>query len=557
VAYGVVRGSVSQIFVTVGSYSWNAVYSGDSNNDGATSPCESLAVNSAGASISTVLSASLIIYGSSVTDSATLSGTVGSAGGTVTYEFFSGSYCSGSPIVTPTTTNGLIVTVTSGVVPSSPPETFSYSGFYSWNAVYSGDPSTNNNGATSPCEPLNVKGSMIDISLSSTIINVGGSVFATSTLTGITSTAGGTVQYEYFSGSTCAAPAIPTPVGLPVTVTDGVVPNSVSLQFGSPGLYSWNAVYSGDTLNNGATSACELLTVDMTSPTITSSLSSTAITIGQSVTGSATLSGGFQAGGTVTYEYFLGSTCTGIAPISGSVTVTDGAVPSLESQPFNTAGSYSEMAVYSGDPNNNAATSGCEPFTVTPGTSSTTTTLVLPTGVTASSVPLGDAVGDTAAVTFTPSGFTATGTVTFNFYDNGGCTGAVAATFGGIALGSSPPAQTPSAAGSYSWDAQYIAGTNDDYQTSTLSGCEPFTITTTTTTTTTVSSSAVKVGGSVPYAAPNPGASPSYAASSLPSVSAGALVTTGVWHFELQGTEGSSWAATSAPVAVAVSSGDD
>jgi hypothetical protein len=354
VTNGVVPVSSSEIFDTVGSYSWNAVYSGDANNNAATSPCQSLVVNSAGASISMVLSASTILSGSSVTGSATLSGATSSSGGTVTYEFFSGSYCSGLG-----TAVGSPVAVTNGVVPNSASQNFSSPGLRSWNAVYSGD--ANNNGATSPCKPLNIRGiPTVTTSLLAADIGKGSSVFDSSRLTGATSTAGGSVQYEYFSGSTCTGTA--TPVGSPVTVTNGVVPNSASQQFGSDGYYSWNAVYSGDANNYGATSGCEPLTV---SAIITTAPSSSAITIGGYVTDSASLSGATpNAGGTVTYQYFSGVSCSGSPGILPPVTVTDGVVPNSGPTWFFVAGSYSWNAVYSGDSNNLGSTSQCESLTV-------------------------------------------------------------------------------------------------------------------------------------------------------------------------------------------------
>jgi len=39
VTNGVMPKSAPQFFVTVGSYSWNAAYSGDSNNNGIRTPC--------------------------------------------------------------------------------------------------------------------------------------------------------------------------------------------------------------------------------------------------------------------------------------------------------------------------------------------------------------------------------------------------------------------------------------------------------------------------------------------------------------------------------------
>jgi hypothetical protein len=102
----------------------------------------------------------------------------------------------------------------------------------------------------------------------------------------------------------------------------------------------------------------------MASPTITTTLSSTQIIVGGSVTDSATLNGGFQAGGTVTYNLFSTADCTGTSTIVSTVQVTAGVVPNSASQTFNAGGSFSWNAVYSGDANNNGATSVCEPLTV-------------------------------------------------------------------------------------------------------------------------------------------------------------------------------------------------
>src|SRR4029077_17813634 len=131
-----------------GTFSFNAGYGGDANNNGNTASCHSLLVNKATPSISTVLSSANVPVGGSVLDSAAMTGSF-QASGLATYEFFSGSSCIGTP-----TTVGASVTVTNTVIPNSALQAFNSAGFYSWNVVYSGD--ANNNGITSPCEPLSV-----------------------------------------------------------------------------------------------------------------------------------------------------------------------------------------------------------------------------------------------------------------------------------------------------------------------------------------------------------------------------------------------------------------
>jgi hypothetical protein len=95
--------------------------------------------------------------------------------------------------------------------------------------------------------------------LPASTIFAGGAVTDSAVLSGATTNAGGKVTYEFFTGSTCNGTA--TTVGTPATVTGGVVANSAAQTFLVTGMFSWNAIYSGDVNNNPATSPCETLTV--------------------------------------------------------------------------------------------------------------------------------------------------------------------------------------------------------------------------------------------------------------------------------------------------------
>ncbi len=435
VTNGVVPGSASQQFGSAGSYSWNAGYSGDSNNNGATSGCEPLTVNLTGVTVTATLSSSAITVGGSLTDSASLSGGTNNAGGTVTYEYFSGGTCSGAG-----TTVGTPVPVTNGVVPNSASQQFVATGSYSWNAVYSGD--SNNHGAASGCEPLTVNWTKptITLSLSSSVISAGQSVSGSAYLSG-SFNAGGTVKYEYFSDGACTGTA--TIVGSPVAVTDGAVPSSVSQILVTAGSYSWNAVYSGDSNNNGATSQCESLAVNSAGVSISTRLSAATIAYDSSVTDSATLSGAApNAGGTVTYEFFSGSYCSGAPTTVGtSVTVTGGLVPDSVAQVFRTPGSYSWNAVYSGDSNDNRATSGCESLTVS-GLAATTLTVSCHTA----SVTVGSA--STCKATVSGSGSPPTGTIAWSTGGSGQFSGTTCVLFAYGHAGTCSVRFTPTAAGS-------------------------------------------------------------------------------------------------------------
>src|SRR5205823_6525846 len=131
------------------------------------------------------------------------------------------------------------------------------------------------------------------------------------------------------------------------------------------------------------------------------------------------------------------------------------------------AGNYSFDAQYIAgtDPNHNdSAVSSCEPFIIDKATPSAATTLKNAandaTVANNAHLPLGSGVYDTALIT--NSGFPLSGTVTFKFFTTIDCTG-TAATESGDPLTSGPappPSHLNLGAGNYSFDAQYIAGTD-------------------------------------------------------------------------------------------------
>ncbi len=103
------------------------------------------------------------------------------------------------------------------------------------------------------CDPT------IGTTLYSNSINTGDSVYDAASLSGYNLSAGGTVTYYYSTTDSCPTSGA-TDVGS-VTVTDGLVPPSPYHTFEDAGTYYWYAAYSGDSLDNPATSPCEQLTV--------------------------------------------------------------------------------------------------------------------------------------------------------------------------------------------------------------------------------------------------------------------------------------------------------
>src|SRR5262249_39059910 len=92
-----------------------------------------------------------IVLGTTVHDTATLTGASTNAAGTVTYSLFTNRTCTAPSQTTEQ------VNVPAAAVPDSSTFTPSSPGNYSYQAVYSGDNGPPQNlGATSPCEPFTV-----------------------------------------------------------------------------------------------------------------------------------------------------------------------------------------------------------------------------------------------------------------------------------------------------------------------------------------------------------------------------------------------------------------
>ena len=131
----------------------------------------------------------------------------------------------------------------------------------------------------------------------------------------------------------------------------------------------------GDTLSEniqGATLQVVLATPSIASTIIVDNtgqpLPAGGILLGTSVHDVAMLNGGAPpqgVTGTVTYTLYPNTGCAGTGTVVSTVNVgASDSVPDSASVTPSPAGSYSFNAVYSGDRNNNAVTSACEPFTV-------------------------------------------------------------------------------------------------------------------------------------------------------------------------------------------------
>jgi len=127
----------------------------------------------------------------------------------------------------------------------------------------------------------------IATTLSKSSGSIGDSVHDSAALTGATSNAGGTVKYTVYTNNLCTLGAIDAGTK---AVTAGVVPDSNAIAFNSAGNWYWQAVYSGDANNGGATSACTSETL-VISPTPFQTVLADTATPGHSTTPPPTSSG--------------------------------------------------------------------------------------------------------------------------------------------------------------------------------------------------------------------------------------------------------------------------
>jgi hypothetical protein len=370
----VVNGQAMSIDYTplaAGSYWFKATYSGDSNYIGASSGDaeEPLAIGPATPTVTTLLSDSSITLGDTVYDTVTVTG----LGGlfplpTGTVQFYvkvdGGSW---DPL-------GGAVALANGQA-TSIDYTPLAAGSYWFKAVYSGD--SNYIGAQSgeTEEPLEVGRATPTVTtlLSDDSITLGETVHDTVTVTGLAPpfpAPTGTVQFYVKVGAGAWVP-----LGAPVMLVNG---QAMSIDYTplAAGSYWFMATYSGDSNYVGASSgeADEPLTVGPATPVVTTLLSATSITWGQSVHDLATvtgLGGAFPIPtGTVQFYVKVGA---GSWELLGSpVTLVDGQATSIDYTP-SAGGTYWFRAVYSGDSNYVGAASGetDEPLSVTSGVTRT------------------------------------------------------------------------------------------------------------------------------------------------------------------------------------------
>lgn len=199
----------------------------------------------------------------------------------------------------------------------------------------------NSNGDTITSAPL---GALVH---THALVEAGGSATTTPT---------GTVDFNRYANDSCdGTPNVEENVELD---NDGEA-QSQNATLGEGGL-SYRVHYDGDDDHAPGDSDCESVSADPADTSIDLSLSTTTIVVGGEARASAELAGESDAAdGTVTYTVYSNSSCSANARDAGAKEVNDGEVDDSNSLTFNDTGDFYWRAVYSGDEDNEAATSSC------------------------------------------------------------------------------------------------------------------------------------------------------------------------------------------------------
>lgn len=489
--------SVTSGALQAGSYAYRGAVAGNANYEGDVSGCEPFIVDKADSSVVTQvhntahgdITDTAIALGSTVHDSATVNGQVGSIAmtGDVTYDFYVGPNCDGTLDDTETVGLGTESSTTDPLA----------AGSYYYIANYSGD--DNYDASTGICEPFTVNKDNLTILTDIhdaaeavvTSVPLGMTVHDQANITSLTLgfDPSQPVDFTFYTNNTCQDG---TASGSAAIVA-GVAHSSDSQGPLGAGLYSFKANYVGDGNYNSAIGPCEPLTVNKSQLNITTDVHNAdhdtilndSTPLGSVVHDTADITGAVDGFPIPAVSFTMTSGYNGQDCSQGAVVAnddTESASYKSADSPSLTAGSYAYRATVDGDANYIGDTGECEPFTVSQGTTTVTTQLhqadETPLAV-GGSVEVGANIHDQATVDVSGP-FNPTGPVRFRFYTNNSCTGDLTAK-GQIALTDADPAIAhPSlssgvlnTAGQYSFSGNWNGDVNYPGQ---ASDCENFNV---------------------------------------------------------------------------------
>jgi uncharacterized repeat protein (TIGR01451 family) len=343
--------SNTNVATQVGTYTWQARYAGDSQNDPASDqggPAEQISVVQASPTlVSTASFAAGNVVGTAIpVDSVVLSGGFQESG-LLTFKLTAPD---NSVVDTETIApNGDGTYATSNVIVAT------QVGTYTWAVSYAGDGF--NNAAS---DQGGAADQLTTVKASPTITTsageTAGGVVGTAVLSDSVTVSGGDNPTGTVTFTLTAPDGTTSTVGS-VTVSGDSTCNAPTVLATEVGTYNWHANYSGDGLNNGVVDngTNESITTIKASPTIITSSSETAGgVVGSSVlSDSVTVSGGDNPTGTVTFTL---TRPDGTVISAGSVSINaDGTYSDGTTILATQVGTYTWHASYGGDGLNNSA----------------------------------------------------------------------------------------------------------------------------------------------------------------------------------------------------------
>ena len=512
----------SQLYTVtqVGTYHWMDKYSGDLNDQGATSPCSAEPVQVTQATVQMTtnpLPGPSVAVGTSISDQAEVTGGYlpAAGGATVTFNLYSNSSCTGSPVLTSTgPVSGAGIAASSTYQPQLAGVT------YYWQDTYNGN--SDNQPLTGSCgEPTAIQQVTPQITTNQVtpIVSADGNVVSDSAQLGgfypdPSGQGDGQLIFGLFANQGClSSEGGPGPI---TTVTAPVAYDSATGQYGAtvnqtlsaplaPGTYYWEVMFLGSANDAQVTSTCgEPVVVEPnTEDPLTTQQTPATAAVGTPISDTATISGlaenPAQIPTTDTVSFQVVTSCPATpntAPPAGTVLFDLGffpvtitaqgasyvgtAVANPASLPVPaSAGTYYWNVSFSGDAYNAPISDQCgEPVVLGPTTPTITTT-----------PGPGGAVGTTLTDTATISGLfnpVSSDRVDFSLYSDSSCSaGALVQDLGSVALGSpsngvwtvqSPGGVKPSVAQTYYWGVTFTPAEDPNNPSATVCG-EPVTLT--------------------------------------------------------------------------------
>src|SRR5579864_5308292 len=259
----------------------------------------------------------------------------------------------------------------------------------------------------------------------------------------------GTVTFNLYNNPNGTGPALFTETE---TLSGGVA-TSKGYTATATGTDYWVATYNGDSNNNAVSSgaALEPVVISPSSPAINTSQQPATATVGSSIADMATVSGGNNPTGTVTFNLYSNPNGTG-TPLFTDTETLSGGIATSKGYTATATGTDYWVATYNGDSNNGPVTSGTalEPVIITPPGTPCIKTCPGGTVVVGSSAVL----KDTATLS---GGNNPTGTITFTLYAPNGTTivDTETVTVTGDGTYRTPKGFIPTAIGTYQWVASY------------------------------------------------------------------------------------------------------